>query len=58
MKIITYQGETLESLQGQLDYINYILSHDLENWERKEFESLKKDCEYKINCINETINNL
>ena len=56
MATVTYQGETLESLQGQLDYINYALSHDLENWERKEFEFVKKDCEFKIKCINERIN--
>ena len=51
----TYEGETLISLKGQLKYINDALSQELANWERKEFECLKKDCEYKINDINERI---
>lgn len=53
---VTYQGETLESLQGQLSYCNEALSFEgLENWERKEFTAVKEECEFKINSINERI---
>lgn len=52
---VTYQGETLECLTGQLNYTNEALSSELENWERKEFESVKKEIEFKINSINEIL---
>lgn len=55
---VTFQGETLESLIGQLDYINGALASNLENWERKEFEAIKLDAEFKINSINERIEEL
>ena len=51
MKNITkpgYQGETFESLRGQLEYVNFALSHDLENWERKEYEAVKKELLFKL----------
>lgn len=47
----TYQGETLESLEGQLNYTNEALNNELENWERKEFEAIKKEYEFKIASI-------
>lgn len=49
---VTYQGETLESLIGQLNYTNEALSSELEKWERKEYESVKEEIEFKINSIN------
>lgn len=49
----TYQGETLESLKGQLEYCNFALGHDLEKWERKEFEAVKLEVEFKISTFNE-----
>lgn len=56
MTTITYQGETLESLVGQLNYTNEALAFEgLENWERKEYEQGKKELEYKINDIKERI---
>lgn len=56
MKTITYQGETLESLVGQLNYTNKALAWEgLENWERKEYEEGKKELEFKINDIKERI---
>lgn len=47
-KTTGYEGETYESLKGQLDYCNLALSNDLEKWERKEYEEVKSDLEYKI----------
>lgn len=52
---VTYEGETLESLQSQLEYINSALSAKLENWEIKEFTECKKDCEFKIKSILERL---
>lgn len=55
---MTYQGQTLEELTALLDYVNFALTHDLERWERKEFEESKKEYEFKIKDINERINQL
>jgi len=56
MTTVTYQGETLESLVGQLNYTNEALAWEgLENWERKEYEAGKADLEYKIASIKERI---
>ena len=55
---VTYQGETLQSLIGQLDYCNMALASNLENWERKEFEAVKAEIEPKIQSINERIEEL
>jgi len=56
MATVTYQGETLESLVGQLNYTKEALAFDgLENWERKEYEAGKSELEYKINSIKERI---
>lgn len=55
---VTFQGETLESLTGQLNYTNEALSSNLENWERKEFAAVKSEIEFKINSINERIEEL
>lgn len=50
---VTYQGETLESLKGQLNYVNEVLNSgfDFEAWEKKEYEEVKKEVEFKINAI-------
>jgi hypothetical protein len=50
---VTYQGETLESLNGQLNYVNEVLNSgfDFEAWEKKEYEEVKKEVEFKINAI-------
>ena len=48
---VTYQGLTLETLTKGLNYVNFALSHELELWERKEFEAVKKDYEFKIKRI-------
>lgn len=50
---VTYQGETLESLNGQLNYVNEVLNSefDFESWEKKEYEAVKKEVEFKINAI-------
>jgi hypothetical protein len=48
----TYQGETYESLIGQLNYCNDCLSKNLENWERKEYEAVKKEIEFKLSKFN------
>lgn len=48
---VTYQGETLESLRGQLNYTQDALNSNLENWERKEFEVVKTEIEFKIQSI-------
>lgn len=50
---VTYQGETLESLNGQLNYVNEVLNSgfEFEAWEKKEYEELKKEVEFKINSI-------
>ena len=55
---VTYQGETLQSLIGQLDYCNTALASNLENWERKEFEAVKAEIEPKIQSINERLEEL
>jgi hypothetical protein len=56
MKPINYQGETLESLIGQLNYCNEALAFEgLENWERKEYQEVKDDVCFKINCIKEAM---
>ena len=50
--------QDLKSAQGQLDYTNNALSANLENWERKEYEQVKKmlieeieSLEYRINLL-------
>lgn len=50
---VTYQGETLESLNGQLNYVNEVLNSgfEFEAWEKKEYEEVKKEVEFKINAI-------
>jgi hypothetical protein len=50
---VTHQGETLESLNGQLNYVNEVLSSgfEFEAWEKKEYEEVKKEVEFKINTI-------
>ena len=50
---VTYQGETLESLNGQLNYVNEVLNSgfDFEAWEKKEYEEMRKEVEFKINAI-------
>lgn len=50
---VTYQGETLESLNGQLNYVNEVLNSgfEFESWEKKEYEEVKKEVEFKINAI-------
>jgi hypothetical protein len=50
---VTYQGETLESLNEQLNYVNEVLNSgfDFEAWEKKEYEEVKKEVEFKINAI-------
>ena len=48
---VTYQGTTLEELNGQLAYVNECLLCKMQAWERKEFEAVKKDYEFKINRI-------
>lgn len=49
----TYEGETLEFLEGQLKYVNEMLAQNMEKWERKEYEEVKKELVFKINAINE-----
>ena len=50
---VTYQGETLESLNGQLNYVNEVLNSgfEFEALEKKEYEEVKKEVEFKINAI-------
>ena len=38
----------LKSLEGQMEYTIFALSHDLENWERKEYLTLKSEYEKEI----------
>jgi hypothetical protein len=49
----TYQGETLADLTSQLEYVNWALSHELENWERKEFQEVKSELLFKISTFND-----
>ena len=52
----TYEGRTLKSLREELAYINERLSsNNLETWEVKEYESVKKECLYKIKDIEKRI---
>ncbi len=48
---ITYQGITEQELQGSIDYCNNCLEKDMEEWERKEYEAVKSDYEFKLNRI-------
>lgn len=58
MKTINYQGETLKSLVGQLEYCNEALAFpELENWERKEYEEVKSELVFKIDCIKKAMEN-
>jgi hypothetical protein len=45
----------LQTAEAALRGANKALTNSLENWERKEFEAVKKDAELKINEINEII---
>lgn len=50
----SFEGETLESLEGQLKYVNDALAFEgLENWEKKEYLAVKSDIEFKISVIND-----
>tara|TARA_S200002703_G_C3723914_1_gene222417 strand:- start:484 stop:657 length:174 start_codon:yes stop_codon:yes gene_type:complete len=52
MRELQHQLQTAESaLRGA----NVALTHNLENWERKEFEAVKKQAENKITEVNEII---
>jgi len=44
--------EQLESVSGQLSYVTCILMTNLQKWERKEYEALKKDYILQIAGIN------
>ena len=46
--IIKHQEEKLTSLRGQKTYVEDALTHDLENWERKEYQAT-------LNTINDDI---
>lgn len=48
---VAYQGESLESLIEQSNYINEVLNSgfEFEKWELKEYQQIKKDVEFKIN---------
>ena len=46
-----YQGETYNELLAQLSYVNQALSSDLQAWERKEYEIVKSDIDFKISEI-------
>jgi len=41
--ILNQHIEKLESLKGQLSYTKEALTNNLQNWERKEYETIKAE---------------
>ncbi|MDR1370574.1 MAG: hypothetical protein LBJ72_10710 [Dysgonamonadaceae bacterium] len=40
--------EKINELEGELEYVCLALRSELEAWERKDYSSLKEDCEREI----------
>jgi hypothetical protein len=47
--------QDLETAKKGLNYTNEALNSNLENWERKEFESVKEDLTNSINSLEKRI---
>lgn len=50
---VTYEGQTKEELQGQIEYCKEALSNELEPWEQKEFEAVLRMNEAGLKSIEE-----
>ena len=50
---VTFEGQTKQQLLERIDYVEFVLTHDLEAWERKEFEGVLEDYKEGIASIEE-----
>ena len=50
---VTYEGETLQQLEGQLEYVNNQLKKPLEQWQLEEWGATKALIETGIESIKE-----